>query len=337
MRALVTGGGGFLGSAIAGALLERGHAVRILARGDYPAMRALGAETVRADLCDANAVMAACAGVDVVFHVAARVGFHGPAGDYESVNVGGTQNVIAACQAHGIGRLVFTSTPSVVHSREGSEGVDESAPYPTEWVADYPRTKALAEQKVIAADSPELRTVSLRPRGIWGPGDTQLMPKLVRWAKAGQLKRIGTEDPLQSFSYIDNVVHAHLCAEESLRSPASSVGGKAYFVSDGEPVGSWTMADLVLQAAGLRLPDKFISVGKAARAATVIEWIWNTFGLSSEPRITRYKLDVLTKPCWFDISAARRDLGYEPPMTREAGLAKLKEWVDAGGLESSAP
>jgi len=339
MRALVTGGGGFVGSALSRALLEQGHAVRILARGDYPSMRAIGAETISADLCDPTAVIAACAGVDAVFHVAARVGFHGKPEDYEAVNVGGTENVLAACKAHGIDRLVLTSTPSVVHNRSGSEGVDESTPYPTEWIADYPRTKAIAEQAVMAADTPGgLRTVALRPRGIWGPGDTQLLPKLVKWARAGSLKRIGAQDPQQSFCYIDNAVEAHLLAEQTLRNSPDKAGGKAYFITDGPSVGSWTMADRVLQTAGLRLPDKMISVATATRAASIIEWVWNTFRLSSEPRITRYKLDVLTKPCWFDISAAQRDLGYEPPVTQAEGLARLKAWVEAGGLaEGLAP
>ena len=336
MRTLVTGGGGFVGSAITRALLHQGHSVKVLARGDYPAMRALGATTFQADLRDAHAVAEACRGVDVVFHVAARVGFHGKASEYEAINIGGTENILAACRTHGIGRLVFTSTPSVVHSREGSEGADESTPYPTEWIADYPRTKAEAERIVMAADGPELRTVALRPRGVWGPGDTQLMPKLVKWAKAGSLKRIGTDDPKQSFSFIDNVVHAHLRAEETLRTEPDRAGGNAYFISDGEPVGSWTMADLVLQTAGLRLPEKSISVAKAERAAGMIEWIWGTFGLASEPRITRFKLDALTKPCWFDISAAKRDLGYEPLVSKDEGLAKLKSWVDGGGLDALA-
>jgi len=331
MRALVTGGGGFVGSAITRALLERGDAVRVMARGDYPALRAIGAETVRADLRDRTSTMAAFAGVDAVFHVAARVGFHGPAKEYEETNVGGTDNVLAACKAHGIERLVFTSTPSVVHSRDGSAGVDESTPYPTKWVADYPRTKALAEANVLAQrDTP---AVAIRPRGVWGPGDTQLMPKLVRWARAGQLKRIGTDDPRQSFAYIDNVVHAHLLAEKQLRENRKLVAGRAYFITDGVPVGSWTMADLVLQAAGLRLPDKVVPKGVANVASHVIEFLWNLFGIDSEPRLTRYKFDVLTKPCWFDTSAAQRELGYEPPVTRDEGLAALKRWVDEGGLE----
>ena len=333
MKALVTGGAGFVGSALVRNLLETGYAVRIASRGDYPDVRALGVETLRVDLRDTPGVFAACAGVDVVFHVAAKVGFHGPAKEYEDINVGGTENVIDACRAQGVRRLVFTSTPSVVHNRSGSEGVDESAPYATDWVADYPRTKALAEQAVLAAHDGNLSTVSLRPRGVWGPGDTQLLPKLVRWARAGQLKRIGSQDPLQSFTFIENAITAHTRAAERLAEAPGEVGGRAYFISDGPPVGSWTMADRVLQCAGLRLPEKTVSTAMASRAASVIEWVWNTLNLKSEPRITRYKLDVLTKPCWFDISAAERDLGYLPEVTNAEGLHKLRAWVLAGGLD----
>lgn len=334
MRALVTGGGGFVGGAIVDALLARGDSVRSLARGDYPALRDKGVETVRGDLCDPAAVLEACEGVDVVFHVAARVGYSGAPAEYERINIDGTQNVVNACREQGVQRLVYTSTPSVVHSRQGSEGLDETAPYPTRWIADYPRTKAAAETVVLGADDAGLRTVSIRPRGVWGPGDTQLFPRLVTWARQGQLKRIGTADPLQDFSYIDNVVQAHLRADEVLRTTPDAAGGNAYFITDGSPLGVWTMMEKTLACAGLGLPDKRVPLGVANVASVVIETLWRWLSLQSEPRLTRYKLDVLTKPCWFDISAARRDLGYAPEVSTEQGLANLKSWYEAGGLES---
>ncbi len=334
MRALVTGGGGFVGGAIVDALLARGDSVRSVARGDYPALRAKGVETVRGDLQDPETLHNAAEGVDVVFHVAARVGYHGPAAEYEATNIAGTQNVVDACRAQDVPRLVFTSTPSVVHSRDGSAGVDEETPYPDEWIADYPRTKAAAEAIVLAADGPALRTVSIRPRGVWGPGDTQLFPRLVTWCQQGRLKRIGDEDPLQDFSYIDNVVAGHLLAEQALRDSPDVAGGKAYFITNGEPLGVWTMMEKTLACAGLALPERRAPLGAAKAASVVIESLWRWFGVNSEPRLTRYKLDVLTKPCWFDISAARRDLGYEPKVTTEEGLAALQAWYEAGGLDA---
>ena len=334
MRALVTGGGGFVGGAIVDALLVRGDTVRSFARSDYPALRAKGVETIRGDLTDAAAVLAACEGVDVVFHVAARVGYHGDPAEYDAINVRGTQNVVDACREQGVQRLVYTSTPSVVHSRAGTSGLDETAPYPTDWIADYPRTKAAAETIVLGADDAGVRTVSIRPRGVWGPGDTQLFPRLVTWAQTGQLKRIGDADPLQDFAYIDNVVSAHLLAEETLRTTPDIAGGNAYFITNGEPLGVWTMMEKTLACAGLALPSRRVPIGVARVAATVIETLWRWFGLASEPRLTRYKLDVLTQPCWFDITAARRDLGYTPTVTTEEGLAALKAWYEAGGLDT---
>ena len=323
-QALITGGGGFLGGALARDLKARGWEVRTLQRGAYPELEAAGIETRAGDLCDAEAVRAACAGVDVVFHVAARVGYHGPAREYEAVNVGGTQHVIDGCRAEGVGRLVFTSTPSVVHDRQGSDGVDESAPYPARFVADYPRTKAEAERRVLAANDASLRTVSLRPRGIWGPGDTQLFPRLVEWRRTGQLKRIGRGDPLQDFTYIDNCVHAHRLAAERLAEAPEVVGGKAYFITDGEPTGCWTMIERVLACAGLTGPERRVPTGAARVAAGLMEGIWRVGRLRSEPRLTRFKLDVLTQPCWFRIDAARADLGYEPQVTQAEGLERLR-------------
>lgn len=336
MRALVTGGGGFVGGALVDGLLARGDSVRSLARGDYPGLRAKGVETVRGDLRDPDTLRGAADGMDAVFHVAARVGYHGDPAEYEAINVGGTQNVVDACLTQGVQRLIFTSTPSVVHSRQGTAGPDERAPYPDTWIADYPRTKAAAERLVLAADGPQLRTVSLRPRGVWGPGDTQLFPRLVAWRRAGQLRRIGDADPLQDFSYIDNVVSAHLLAEQALRTSPDNAGGRAYFITNGEPLGVWTMMEKTLGCAGLDLPARRAPLAAAQAASVVIETLWRWFSVSSEPRLTRYKLDVLTKPCWFDISAARRDLGYEPTITTEQGLAALTAWYEAGGLDLDA-
>ncbi|HEY0839106.1 MAG TPA: NAD-dependent epimerase/dehydratase family protein, partial [Vulgatibacter sp.] len=196
MRALVTGGGGFLGEALVRSLVARGDQVTFLARGRYPGLEALGATAIAADLRDRAAVFAACDGMDVVFHVAAKAGGWGKAAEFESINVQGTANVIDACRGRGVRSLVYTSTPSVVHDGEPIEGGDESLPYARRFLAHYPRTKAEAEKRVRGANGPELRTVSLRPHFIWGPGDRHLLPRLLDRARAGRLRRIGAGDPL---------------------------------------------------------------------------------------------------------------------------------------------
>jgi 2-alkyl-3-oxoalkanoate reductase len=335
MQALVTGGGGFLGSALSARLLADGHSVRVFARGDYPKLREAGAETVRGDLRDAEAIGAAAAHVDVVFHVAAKAGYYGDPAEFEAINVQGTRNVLSACRGQGVKRLVFTSTPSVVAHGGPLEGGNESQPYPERHVAHYPRTKAAAEAMVMEADGGEsgLRTVSIRPRGIWGPGDTQLFPRLVQWTREGRLARLGKGDPLQDFAYIDNVVEAHVLAAERLETAPEVVGGKTYFISDGAPVGCWTMVDKVLQAAGLAGPKKVVPLGLARFLGVVVETLWALFRVESEPRLNRYKVAALTQPCHFDISAARRDLGYEPTVGLEEGLVALRVWVQTGGLD----
>ncbi|MEX2091758.1 MAG: NAD-dependent epimerase/dehydratase family protein, partial [Pirellulales bacterium] len=240
MRALVTGAGGFLGRYIVEALVMRGDRVRGVARGDYPELKSLGAEMVRGDLADRETVVAAGKGMDCVFHVASRVGIWGPWREYYSANVVGTQNVIEACRANGVGRLVFTSSPSVTFDGRDQCGVDESAPYPSRWLAHYPHSKALAEQAVLAADDEGgLRTCSLRPHLVWGPRDHQLTARLVQRARAGRLRRVGDGANLVDMIFVENAAEAHVQAADALGETASAVGGKAYFLSQGEPVNCW--------------------------------------------------------------------------------------------------
>lgn len=322
MKALVTGGGGFLGEAIVRALRARGDEVRILARGDYPALRALGAETVRGDLRDAAAVRAACAGVDVVFHTAAKAGGWGPAAEYEAVNVKGTANVIAGCRAAGVPALVHTSSPSVVHTGRAIEGGDESLPYGTRFTAHYPRTKAEAEKLVRAASDERLRTIALRPHFIWGPGDRHLLPRLLERQRAGRMRRVGSGDPPTDTIYVDNCVHAHLLAADRLLAGAP-LGGRVYFVSDGRPIGLWTMADRLLEAAGARPIRGTVPAWLAWTAGALLEGWHALIRDDREPLMTRFGASELAHAQWFSIEAARRDLGYEPIVDREEGLRRL--------------
>ena len=182
MKALVSGGGGFLGGALVRRLVGEGAAVRSLQRGVYPELDALGVEQIIGDIADPNVVERAVAGCEVVFHVAAKVEMWGGCEPFYRTNVIGTDNVLAAMRRHGAARLVFTSSPSVVHGRGDLAGVDESAPYPDRFEAAYPQTKAMAEIAVLAANDPDLATTALRPHLIWGPGDRNLVPQLVAQA-----------------------------------------------------------------------------------------------------------------------------------------------------------
>jgi len=325
VKALVTGGTGFLGEALVRALRARGDEVVALARSDAPTLRALGAKVVRGDVRDREAVVSACAGVDAVFHAAAKAGGWGPRAEYESTNVAGTENVIAACRAASVPALVYTSTPSVVHAGRDIEGGDESLPYATRFLADYPRTKAEAEKRVRAANGSSLRTISIRPHFIWGPGDRHLLPRLVDRARKGRLRRIGSRDPKADTTYVDNCVDAHLLAGDALL--AGKPLGDVYFVSDGEPQGLWSMVDRLLAAAGLPPPRGSVPVWLARAAGAALEAAHRLARSENEPLMTRFGASQLTHAQWFDIGAACRDLGYSPRVGVDEGLRRTAAWL----------
>jgi nucleoside-diphosphate-sugar epimerase len=331
MKALVTGGGGFLGQAIVRGLRNRGAEVRSFSRHVHAALDAPGVEQLRGDLADPGAVASAVDGCDVVFHVAAKPGIWGAYEQYHQTNVAGTQHVIAACRAQGVRKLVYTSSPSVVFDGRDMEGVDESVPYSVNYAAryaaHYARTKALAEQLVRAANDARLATVSLRPHLIWGPGDNHLLPRLVARARAGQLARIGSRSKLIDTVYVDNAADAHLLAAERL-APGSSVAGKVYFISQGEPVPMWQMVDRLLAAAGAPPVARSVPLWLAMVLAAGFETAHRVTGNPNEPRLTRFVVHELSTAHWFDISAARRDLGYSPAISIADGLERLRIFHD---------
>jgi nucleoside-diphosphate-sugar epimerase len=329
-KALVTGGGGFLGSAIVRRLRARGDAVRILTRGVYPELEALGVEAVRGDLADSEAVSRAVEGCGVVYHVAAKAGIWGPFADYHRSNVVGTRNVIAACRRAGADRLVFTSSPSVVFDGRDMEGVDESVPYPRHYDAAYPATKAEAERLVLAAGDATLATVALRPHLIWGPGDTNLVPRILARARAGRLRRIGRRPNLVDSIYIDDAAEAHLRAADRL-APGAPTAGRVYFLSQGEPWPIWDLVNRILRAAGLPPVSRTIPRPLAVLAGVACEVTACVLGLESEPPMTLFLARELSSAHWFNIDAARRDLGYEPSVTIEEGMRRLEQALRPAG------
>ncbi len=336
MRALVTGGGGFLGKAIVRRLLARGDAVRSLARGDYPDLEELGVEAMRGDVADAQAVSRAVAGCDVVFHVAARVGGWGPRAAYWRTNVIGTERVIAACRRHAVARLVFTSTPSVVHTGGDIEGADESLPYAERFEAAYPETKAEAERRVLAANDASLATVALRPHLVWGPGDNHLVPRLLARARAGRVRLVGREDKRVDATYVDNAADAHLLAADRL-APDAACAGRAYFIAQGEPRPASELVNAILEAAGLPRVTKRVPVRVAWCAGALAELWFRVRGREDEPPLTRFAARQLATAHWYDLGAARRDLGYAPRVSTSQGLAILREHFQKQVAAGAAP
>ncbi|MDD2804883.1 MAG: NAD-dependent epimerase/dehydratase family protein [Elusimicrobiales bacterium] len=330
MKALVTGGGGFLGGAIVKLLLANGVSVRNFSRGEYPELRALGVECLRGDLADADAASAACRGCDTVFHAAAKVDMLGSREDFHRTNVAGTQALLKGARAAGVARFVFTGSPSVVFNGADVEGWDERAPYPKRFDSPYSETKALAEQLVLNANGPAFSTVSLRPHLVWGPGANHIVSNIVDSGRAKKLFRIGEHNKLVDTTYIADAARAHWLAAQRL-APGAPCAGKAYFVSQGDPRPNWDIINLILSAAGLAPVTKVLSYPAAYAAALALETSWRLARFSDEPPINRFVLKQLTTAHWFDISAARRDLGYAPSVTIEQGIEKLKVWFDSNG------
>ena len=327
VAALVTGGGGFLGRAIVEQLLARGDQVRSFARGDYPDLAELGVEVHRGDLTDRQAVGRACAGRDVVFHVAAKAGIWGRYAEYHEPNVRGTQNVLAACREHGVHRLVFTSSPSVVFDGRSMEGVNESVPYPQTHHSHYSATKALAEQAVLAANGEAVRTLALRPHLIWGPRDNHIVPRIVSQGRAGTLRRVGDGTNKVDTTYIDNAARAHVLAADALESNPR-VAGRPFFISQGEPIALWEIVDRILAAAGLPPVARSVPQPIAWLFGAIQEGAYGLFRLEGEPRMTRFVAREFATAHWFDITAARVELGYEPNISIAQGLRRLKAWFE---------
>ena len=323
MNALVTGGGGFLGLYVVEQLIERGDRVRAIRRHDCPRLDALGVESIRADLRDRQELIDACRGMDVVFHVGGVTGFGGTWKHFFENNTLATRHVVEGCLAHGVGRLVFTSSPSVTFDGRSQRGVDESAPYPRRWLCHYPHSKALAERHVLAANGRDgLLTCALRPHLIWGPRDRYLIPRLLEKARSGRLRRVGDGTNLIDTVYVENAAAAHLLAADALR-PDAPAAGRAYFISQGEPVNCWRWIDELLGLAGLPPVRKAVSARAAWLSGMFYEAYYRLLGRRDEPPMNRFLAAQLSASHYFDITRARQDLGYRPMVSTAEGMRRL--------------
>jgi nucleoside-diphosphate-sugar epimerase len=323
-KVLVTGGGGFLGSAIVKRLIDRGDEARSLARNFYPQLEAMGVDQIQGDISDSATVARACEDRTIVYHVAAKPPPWGKYKDYHQTNVLGTQNIINGCLDQDQSRLIYTSTPSVVHNGRDIEGADESMPYPKKFGTHYAKTKAMAEQLVVKASLDKLKTIILRPHKIWGPGDDQILTRLV--ARARKLKQIGDGKNLIDVTYIDDAADAHVLAADKLKQ-YPDLSGNIYFISQGEPVPAWYIINEFLKAAGCSPVKKSVPFRVAWVTGALLELIYKTLHLSKEPYITRFLAETVSQSNWFDIGAAKKDLGYNPKVTTAEGLKRLEDWL----------
>ena len=323
-KVLVTGGGGFLGKAIVRRLVDRGDQVRSLARNFYPELEKMGVDQIQGDISDSETVARACDNRTIVYHVAAKPPPWGRYEDYHQTNVVGTQNVIDSCLDQNQSNLIFTSTPSVVHNGKDIEGADESMPYPKKFSDHYAKTKAIAEQLVVKAARNKLKTIILRPHKIWGPGDNQILTRLV--ARAHKLKQIGHGNNLIDVTYIDDAADAHILAADKLKAHPG-LSGNIYFISQGEPVLAWYMVNEFLKAAGCSPVKKSVPFRIAWVTGALLEVIYKVLHLSKEPYITRFLVETVSQSNWFTINAAKRDLGYTPQISIDEGLRRLEEWL----------
>ena len=327
MRALVTGGGGFLGSGIARALHENNHDVSIMGRHKYSHLPK-DIKSFQGDIRDFAFLRKICSGVDTVFHTAAFPGIWGRAEDFYSINVDGTRNVIKACLLSGVQKLIFTSSPSVIYGDSCLEGVDESVPYPEKYLCEYPRTKAIAEKLVIEANGVDLATVAIRPHLIWGPGDPHLVPRILAKADKGRLMRVGQGINKVDIVYIDNAVSAHLKACDAL-GVGKLLAGKAYFVSDGEPVKLWGWINDLLKRTGRPPVSRSISYKTASKLGHLLEGLYGFCRIKKEPPMTRFMASQLATSHYFNISRATKDFGYEPVVSPEEGMNRLIQSLSA--------
>ncbi len=317
----MTGASGMLGRATAQRLLARGDRVTVLQRrpSGLPCAEVLG------DVAEPAVVARAVEGQDAVVHLAAKVDVTGRWAEYARANVDGTRNVAAACAAAGVGRLVHVSSPSVAHAGTPLVGAGAGSADPAGARGAYSRSKAVAEQEVLAADSASLAVLVVRPHLVWGPGDEQLVARIVARARSGRLPVIGSGAALVDTTYVDNAAAALVAAVDA----CGPVHGEALVVSNGEPRPVGEILGRLCRAAGVPGPRRRVPVRAAWLAGAAVEGIWAVTGRRSTPPVTRFLTEQLTTAHWFDQRRTRAALGWRPEVDLEEGFRRLAAWAAA--------
>ena len=330
-KVIITGAGGFLGSYIARTLIaKKEYEVYSFSRSSYPTLINHGVKERQGDLANYQDVLKALNGMDAVIHTASRVGIWGQYDDFYQTNVLGTENILKAMKKLGIKKCVYTSTPSVVFGSESLCGVDESTPYPHKYLSHYAKTKAIAEKLILEANGADLSTVALRPHLIFGPGDMNLIPRVIEAHKKGRLKIIGDGQNMVDVTYVQNAADAHLLALEKLTA-SHPIAGKAYFIGQG-PVKLWDFTNSILINAGLPKLSKKISIRSAYFIGFIIESFLKIFKIDMvNPPMTRFIALQLGKSHYFNHHNSENDLAFYPSISIEEGLLKLLVNDDRGG------
>tara|TARA_Y100000589_G_C27186113_1_gene642741 strand:+ start:1682 stop:2692 length:1011 start_codon:yes stop_codon:yes gene_type:complete len=320
-RALITGGGGFLGSSIARLLLQEGWQVSVVGRSAYPNLEKLDINCYRIDLSRADQLHQQIEPVDVVFHVAAKAGIWGSYESYFEANVMATRHIINYCKNANI-PMIYTSSPSVIFNGRNMANADESAPYPNHYHSYYPKTKAMAEREVLqAARNGQIKACSLRPHLIWGPGDNHLIPRFLQRGKAGTIAVVGDGKNLVDTVFVEDAATAHLQAAIELMKD-DEISGEAFFISQDEPIALFDWINRILQQASIPPISKKIPANLAYLVGGTMECAYRILGLKSEPRMTRFLALELSTEHTFNLSKARKMLDYKPKHTMEQAFDK---------------
>jgi len=328
MKTLITGGGGFLGRFVARRLKKAGYDVTVLGRNKYPFLEKEGFETIQADIFDREKLLKVFKGFDEIHHVASLAGINVNIKPFYKINVIGTQNVIDACLSNGIKKLIYTSSPSVVYENDNLNMANEELDYPDNFLSCYAETKALAEKKVLEANSRDFLTVSLRPHLIWGPEDTNLIPRLIERASKGRLFIVGSGLNEVDVTYVENVAFAHLLASQKLI-PGSSICGQAYFITNDEPLKLWEFVNKILKGVSLNPVSRKIPFLKMYWLGYVLEKLYVLLKIDKEPMMTRFLASQLAYTHTYSIEKAKKDLGYKPEISVDEGLKRLISYLTA--------